>query len=67
MTMSWTRMTRPFTKIALRAQREIEPMIAMGIARSKGQGVAMTNTARKMMDSPLITQAKMAKAKATGV
>jgi len=67
MTMSRTRMTRPFTKIALRAQREIEPMIAMGIARSKGQGVAMTNIARKRMDSPLIAQAKMAKAKGTGM
>ena len=67
MMMSRTRMSRPFTKIALRAQREIEPMIAMGIARSKGQGVAMTNIARKRMDAPLITHAKMAKAKGTGV
>ena len=53
--------------IARRAQREIEPITAMGMARSKGQGVAMTNTARKRMDSPLITQAKIATANATGV
>ena len=31
--------------IARRAQSEIEPIIATGIAISKGQGVAITNTA----------------------
>lgn len=53
--------------IARRAQSDIEPMMAMGIASSKGQGVAMTNTARNRMDSPLIAQARAATTSATGV
>jgi hypothetical protein len=53
--------------IARRAQREIEPMMAMGMASNNGQGVAMTITARKRIGSPLITQANRATVKATGV
>lgn len=53
--------------IARRAQREIEPMIAIGIAMSSGQGVAMTNTARKRTDPPLMIHASTATVRATGV
>ena len=44
--------------IARRAQREIEPMMAIGMPSSNGHGVAMTSTARKRIDSPLIAQAR---------
>jgi hypothetical protein len=56
-----------FMMIPRRAEREIEPIIATGIAMSKGQGVAITITARKRTASPLITQASIASAIATGV
>ena len=55
------------TMIARRAHREIEPMIATGIAMSSGHGVAMTSTARKRTASPLMTQASPATVRATGV
>jgi hypothetical protein len=42
-------------------------MIATGIAMSKGQGVAITMTARNRTASPLIAQASIASATATGV
>jgi hypothetical protein len=53
--------------MARRAQSDMEPMMAMGMASSTGQGVAMTITARKRIDSPLISQANRATVKATGV
>ena len=53
--------------IARRAQREIEPMIAIGIPSSNGQGVAMTSTARNRTASPLITHANRATMTAIGV
>ena len=55
------------TMIARLAQSEIEPMMAIGMAISSGQGVAMTSTARKRIDSPLIAQASSATVRATGV
>ena len=42
-------------------------MMAMGMASSNGQGVAMTSTARNRIDSPLIAQANRATVRATGV
>jgi hypothetical protein len=45
----------------------MEPMIATGMAISKGQGVAITSTARKRTASPLMTQASTAMLTATGV
>ena len=53
--------------MARRAQREIEPRRAMGMARSSGHGVAITSTERNRTDSPLITHASIATASATGV
>ena len=53
--------------IARRAQSEIEPMMATGIAISSGQGVAITSTARKRTASPLTAQATPATTSATGV
>ena len=53
--------------IARRAHREMEPMIATGIAISSGHGVAITSTARKRMGSPLTAQASSATVSATGV
>ncbi len=53
--------------IARRAQREMEPMIATGMAISSGQGVAITRTARKRTGSPLMIHASAASARATGV
>ncbi len=55
------------TMIARRAQSEIEPMMATGMAISSGQGVAITSTARKRMASPLAAQATRATVNATGV
>ena len=42
-------------------------MMAIGIAMSKGQGVAITNTARKRMACPLSAHARMATVTAIGV
>ena len=50
-----------------RAESEIEPMMATGIAISNGQGVATTSTAKNRIASPLIIQAAIAIATATGV
>ena len=55
------------TMIAREAHKEIEPRMAMGIARSRGQGVATTRTERKRVESPEKYQAAMATSKATGV
>ena len=53
--------------IARRAQRDIEPMMAIGMAISNGQGVAMTSTARNRIDSPLTAHATRATVRASGV
>ena len=50
-----------------RADSEIEPMIATGMAINSGHGVATTSTARKRNASPLAAQAASAMAKAIGV
>ena len=53
--------------MARRAQREMEPMMATGIAISNGHGVAITSTARKRTASPLAAHAAIATASATGL
>jgi hypothetical protein len=55
------------TMMARRAQSEIDPMIAIGMARSSGHGVAITSTARNRIDSPLNAHASAATASARGV
>jgi hypothetical protein len=49
------------------AHKEIDPMIATGIAINNGQGVATKKTAKKRTASPLITHAKTAMIMAIGV
>jgi hypothetical protein len=51
----------------LRADSETDPMIVTGMAISSGHGVATTMTARNLIGSPLISQARTATAMATGV
>ena len=50
-----------------RAQSEMEPMMATGIAMSSGHGVATTRTARKRVGLPVMSHARTATASATGV
>ena len=49
------------------AAREIDPIIATGIAISSGQGVATTRTARNRVTFPLSHQASAASVMASGV
>ena len=49
-----------------RAESEMAPMTATGIASNSGQGVAITSTARNRCDSPLTIHAATASATASG-
>jgi hypothetical protein len=55
------------TTIPRRAARLIPPMIATGVARISGHGVATTSTARKRAESPERSQAAAARARVKGV
>jgi hypothetical protein len=55
------------TMIPRRAASDTAPMIATGMAIKRGQGVAVTSTARNRTDSPLPNQAAKAMAIAIGV
>ncbi len=53
--------------MAREAHKEMDPRIAIGIAKSRGQGVATTRTERNREDSPESHHAISATANAIGV
>ncbi len=56
----------PLTMIPRRAARETPEMIAIGVARISGQGVATTSTAKARTSSPETIQAAAATTTVTG-
>src|ERR1700686_5071444 len=61
------RMAGSLMMMPRRAASEIAPMIATGMAISRGQGVAMTSTARNRVPSPLRPHETAARPKAATV